>query len=1088
MTGTQVNKGYVLVLPKLKRDSDVRASDTPGKWDAQQKKAFQDVASSLDYKAPGAVKSVSSVPTMWARPLSMEMALHNPYYPIRTEMVQQWQGMLAALALAEVRRFPITAQFLDLGVERDKNPFARSLYELLPDPVNALYALDAKNPWQDVYIFLWNEKPVGLSTPSTIVAPSEEGKWDGLPWWNKLTGQLESPQPHLNVSEKALLWRWLENLQGILGNYRGEAEAIDSISGLLEEFRNSLGSRPDQRLNLSNNPQFFGVAINRGVLEGINLPVKSESQSSWVRVVPSKGKGQAKPLLIIDQEISPAWGKPPQDIWIHEEQTLASLQIQDLRNGRITWQDVEWKESKELFLEEFQFIDQDYALPGAFLPSGTKLTFQGQTITPLIPLNPILLDYFTPEDLIAKVELAQINSNDGPQVRVSLDLPLSGMKDDPRQPKNYRVSKDYPIKEENALPEVPVLEVWPNFQAEGWRSYYAFYYDAEHGEGTFQVYLPEAKEHHPFVDGRGAYQITHLEEFPSFIECQDSSRNSIGLILLESPEKIRLGDRWKVGVDFGTSFTNIYVNSNDLSEQLNLENLHLKVTEVLTETRRPVLFEYFVPESFIPADKPLPLSSVLTTRGKPDKTQSLDFPIIDGRIYVPDRNRFEPLRGWIETDLKWKNYLPNKLFLKHLALHISAIAAKEGVQQIQWCISYPTAFSRRDKNRYAKTWQDLTEELQAQTGIRHICPEPNDVGLFKSESLAIAQYFADQEKHDLIRTTCIDMGGGTSDISVWYKNKLIHQCSVLLAGRHLLSDFLELNPNFFAQLFEQNLKEWDRLTEDKFSSKLDVFLRLESENWLKNKRDFAEDDPKFQGLLQLMAIGMGGLYYYVGIILGVLQDEGKYQTREITPVYIGGNGSRLLNWLAERGKFLPSSEVNDLLSQMLTKGSGFNDRILERTRLTQRPKDEVACGLVLGRTRLTGLDTKTEDMLIAGEDCEINGESIEWRDRLEFKGNIQQLEIPNLIQLRTFLDDFHGSLKELKIEEILPLQDYELGDEPGAEPESTYNQSLWRDTERELTNVLLNMKGETDDIRVEPPFIMGLKALLKVLAKEWAGK
>ncbi|MCL2930928.1 MAG: hypothetical protein MGG11_01100 [Trichodesmium sp. MAG_R03] len=1088
MTGTQVNKGYVLVLPKLKRDSDVRASDTPGKWDAQQKKAFQDVASSLDYKAPGAVKSVSSVPTMWARPLSMEMALHNPYYPIRTEMVQQWQGMLAALALAEVRRFPITAQFLDLGVERDKNPFARSLYELLPDPVNALYALDAKNPWQDVYIFLWNEKPVGLSTPSTIVAPSEEGKWDGLPWWNKLTGQLESPQPHLNVSEKALLWRWLENLQGILGNYRGEAEAIDSISGLLEEFRNSLGSRPDQRLNLSNNPQFFGVAINRGVLEGINLPVKSESQSSWVRVVPSKGKGQAKPLLIIDQEISPAWGKPPQDIWIHEEQTLASLQIQDLRNGRITWQDVEWKESKELFLEEFQFIDQDYALPGAFLPSGTKLTFQGQTITPLIPLNPILLDYFTPEDLIAKVELAQINSNDGPQVRVSLDLPLSGMKDDPRQPKNYRVSKDYPIKEENALPEVPVLEVWPNFQAEGWRSYYAFYYDAEHGEGTFQVYLPEAKEHHPFVDGRGAYQITHLEEFPSFIECQDSSRNSIGLILLKSPEKIRLGDRWKVGVDFGTSFTNIYVNSNDLSEQLNLENLHLKVTEVLTETRRPVLFEYFVPESFIPADKPLPLSSVLTTRGKPDKTQSLDFPIIDGRIYVPDRNRFEPLRGWIETDLKWKNYLPNKLFLKHLALHISAIAAKEGVQQIQWCISYPTAFSRRDKNRYAKTWQDLTEELQAQTGIRHICPEPNDVGLFKSESLAIAQYFADQEKHDLIRTTCIDMGGGTSDISVWYKNKLIHQCSVLLAGRHLLSDFLELNPNFFAQLFEQNLKEWDRLTEDKFSSKLDVFLRLESENWLKNKRDFAEDDPKFQGLLQLMAIGMGGLYYYVGIILGVLQDEGKYQTREITPVYIGGNGSRLLNWLAERGKFLPSSEVNDLLSQMLTKGSGFNDRILERTRLTQRPKDEVACGLVLGRTRLTGLDTKTEDLLIAGENCEINGESIEWRDRLEFKGNIQQLEIPKLIQLRTFLDDFHGSLKELKIEEILPLQDYELGDEPGAEPESTYNQSLWRDTERELTNVLLNMKGETDDIRVEPPFIMGLKALLKVLAKEWAGK
>ena len=222
--------------------------------------------------------------------------------------------------------------------------------------------------------------------------------------------------------------------------------------------------------------------------------------------------------------------------------------------------------------------------------------------------------------------------------------------------------------------------------------------------------------------------------------------------------------------------------------------------------------------------------------------------------------------------------------------------------------------------------------------------------------------------------------------------------------------------------------------------------------------------------------------------MGVLEQEKKYQSREITPVYIGGNGSRLLNWLAERGKFLPSSEVSDLLSQMLTKGSGFEDRILEKTRLSQRPKDEVACGLVLGRTRLTGLGKKTKDPLIAGEDCEINGNPIDWSERLEFEGNIRELKIPHLVQLRTFLDDFHVSLKELEIEEILPLQDYELGNEPGAEPESTYNQTLWRNTQRELTNVLLNMKGETDDIRVEPPFIMGLKALLHVLAKEWAGK
>ncbi|MDE5091473.1 MAG: hypothetical protein O4750_06800, partial [Trichodesmium sp. St18_bin3_1_1] len=366
-----------------------------------------------------------------------------------------------------------------------------------------------------------------------------------------------------------------------------------------------------------------------------------------------------------------------------------------------------------------------------------------------------------------------------------------------RQPKNYRIYKNYLIKEDNALPEGPVLEIWPNFRAEGWHSYYAFYYDAEFGEDTFQVYLPEAKERHPFVDGRGAYQIARLEEFPSFIECQDSSGNCIGLILLNTPEEIRLQDRWKIGVDFGTSFTNVYVNNNRTVEPLSMESPHLKVTEVLTETRRPVLFEYFIPESFIPTEKPLPLESVLTTKGKPERHKNLERPIIDGRIYIPDHSSFEALPGWIETNLHWNNYAANKLFLKNLALYGSAVAAKNGVGQIQWCISYPSAFDYSSRKKYAKTWENITEELQVTTGIEHICPEVDNLKYFRSKNAAFAQYFADMEGFDLVRTTCIYMRRETSDISVWYNNELIHQCSVLFAGRHLLSDFLELNPNFF---------------------------------------------------------------------------------------------------------------------------------------------------------------------------------------------------------------------------------------------------------------------------------------------------
>ncbi|NJR19519.1 MAG: hypothetical protein HC785_30165 [Calothrix sp. CSU_2_0] len=439
-----------LILPKLKNDSDVRPSDKIGKWDAQPPKAFQDVASSLDYKSPGRVKSVSSVPTMWARPMSMEMALHNKAYPIREQMIEQWRGMLAAIALAEVRRLPLTAKLVDLDELRHKEAFARSLYELLPDPVYTLYTLDGKNPWQDIYVFSWDENPVGITTPSTLVVSSEEGKWVGLPWWNRGDCRLESPNNYLNASEKALLWRWLDNLRNELHNHRGEPEAIDMIGGLLNEFRDSLGTYKEQQLSLTTNPQFFGVQINKGVLSAINSPVKAQPKASCVRLVPSPDKEKAikekaiPELLIIDPEIAKAWGELPQNIWIYEDQTLAALNIDDLRTGQIIWRNVEWKESKDLFLPELTFIDLPDALPGTVFPNGTQINFNGQEVTALIPLNPILLKYLNPEDLIKKVQFQSINGGDGAVVRVILDLPLSGVTNNDKQPQNYRIYKDYP--------------------------------------------------------------------------------------------------------------------------------------------------------------------------------------------------------------------------------------------------------------------------------------------------------------------------------------------------------------------------------------------------------------------------------------------------------------------------------------------------------------------------------------------------------------------------------------------------------------------------------------------------------------------
>ncbi len=802
-----------LMLPKLKDDSDVN-SGSPGNWQIKEAKAFDDVASSLDYKAPGAVKNVSSVPTICARPLSMEMALHNDAYPIRAQMITIWQGMLAAIALAEVRGFPLKAQLLELGKKKDTHIFAHSLHELLPDPVNTLYTFNnGKHPWEDIYIFTWNNQSVGMTCPSTLVIPSEQGQWEGLPWWNKTTGQLESPHNYLNDNEKSQLAFWLDYVRQEIKQHNGNSQAVNRIFGLLNNFIDSLKATSNQNNSLTENHAFFEVELNRGALTALNRPVKVESKESNVRVIPSIGKENAIPLLIIEPTIANAWNEPAENIWVYESKNLAAFRPEDFAFWNKS-QKVVCLEAKDLFLPDLKFIDQEEILPGALFPEGIhSLVFNGQQITPLLPINPILLNYFTPEDLAKRLKIQFVNNgSSGSQVRFTLDLPLYGMKGG-KVPQNFRVVKNYSLREENLFSEVPVLEIWPNLRAKGWQEYYGFYYDAELGEETFQVNFANAKSINSFKERQGSYQMVRLEEFPPFIECKDTYTNTIGLILISTPEEVNLTGEWTIGVDFGTSFTNVYVNKNDkVTERLNLEKLHCTVTKFLSDTRLPVLFEFFIPESFIPADKPFPMSTVLTTRGKANTSSEQAVPVFDGRLYVPDRNRFDPQQDWIKTNLKWTKTHPtdNQLFLKHLALHITAIAAKNGVSKIQWSLSFPSAISSREQQTYAKNWERLTQELATKTGIVHNSPTKDDATYFRTESLAVAQYFAEYEKHDLVSTTCIDMGGGTSDISIWQDDELLHQCSVQLAGRNLFSQFIEMNPSFMRR-FDINPDEWKKL-------------------------------------------------------------------------------------------------------------------------------------------------------------------------------------------------------------------------------------------------------------------------------------
>jgi hypothetical protein len=236
-----------------------------------------------------------------------------------------------------------------------------------------------------------------------------------------------------------------------------------------------------------------------------------------------------------------------------------------------------------------------------------------------------------------------------------------------------------------------------------------------------------------------------------------------------------------------------------------------------------------------------------------------------------------------------------------------------------------------------------------------------------------------------------------------------------------------------------------------------------------------------------MAIGTAGMHYYIGLILKALASEGNYVSLEIPSVYIGGHSSRLLDWIA-MGVFTDYSGINELCKRMIADSSGLteNDSVIRDSR---KAGDEVACGLVLNKSKLKGLKLRDKDPLIAGENCRINGQNVRFDQRMSVAGDdITLIEAPpQLDRLIDFINSFNEGIKDLGIEEeIKPFSGYHKG----SGLEASYSEELFDKTMTELRSTLININngGNSEQLQVEPPFILGLKALMNVLAREWAGK
>lgn len=1033
----QATDRSILMLPKLKENRVRRG--TAGKWNRQSATAFDDVARSIDVIVTTDVANVNSIPSMWAHPLAVQSVLSSNDFNdrVRLPLVNQWRGLLTAIALApdfqDVGK--LTAKFIDLTDPNYKNnKFIQSLYRLAPNSNDCLFSLEHNlNPWLQGYVFCWNGRSIGMTSPSTIVCPAEDADWAGLPWF--INGQVQSPERYLNTDQKTRLSRWLVYLRRQIS-----ADGLgihNQISTLINEFIDALGGDRNQSLDpqteLLNDETYFGILIELAFYAAILQPSRN----------------------------------------LREETTF-------------------FLPSNDLY-----FLRRPNAFPSADLPDSAKnLTFAGSPISVILPIDPEFFNRENAATLLKALKVESLKANTILKFSIQID--------------GHNIEKQYELNNDNVISGLPVAEIWPNFIHPRWKIYYAYAYDTDNSGLSFD--FPNIQNTQDGVHEFNLSKLSKFESFPKYLIC---SRNGqvIGTIALQQPEVItNSNNQWTVGVDFGTSFTNAYKKQGNIDEKISFDKLHYSIT--LSD---PLSKATALTENFIPLQQTLPIASLLSIKDHRISVRNSDNvePVFDARIYAPEAvNKIVSGRDFLIGNLKWnnlKNQEPMRVFIEQFALQISAQAVKNGVGQIQWLLSYPTAFSGRDKRSYVNIWNECSKKISEFTGITYSDDlRANSKQHFRSESLAVAHYFSSKRRMSLLNAACVDIGGGTSDISIWEERNNtivpVYQCSIQFAGKQLFSNIIRRDPNFLTYLrltsAEDGLQNLEQ-DPDLFVSALDTVVKERSQEWLRNQRRRFQDDERLYGYLRILSIGIAGLHYYIGLVLQVLHQKQPNGTQRYlagvpVDVYFGGNGCRLLNWLSDTGKF-DGDEIGELFQAMIIKGSKFKS-LGERNTISDSPKEEAACGLVVGRTQLG--EPSNEEDLVAGEPCRIGSKSFDWNSYISFDSdvveNIGSLKVvtrpEELVNLPQFLYWYHKELRRKKDIVIPPIKGYNLGDSQKEDIENLAttvedNSRLLNQVVRKLRDSLVLEDGATSDsIRIEPPFILALKALLEVLADEWAGQ
>jgi hypothetical protein len=530
---------------------------------------------------------------------------------------------------------------------------------------------------------------------------------------------------------------------------------------------------------------------------------------------------------------------------------------------------------------------------------------------------------------------------------------------------------------------LPPVSVWPNSRDEAkiWKTYYTFIglrYDenetAHDWSGlSFEVLTKEgAISGHKFTEAHNVakkqyvdcqYEIIQTDEYPYiFLANSDSGKYYGALASLPGGEGLHIvPDRVAViGIDFGTSNTVAFYaqkGEDKNGEPIPVDFKNSKVKPAITNyVFDKMSSRFFLSQKELTGDVSFPTILHFSDK-RNDKTDLFH----GANIYFRgnDRNSGSDVEIMkvpnLETDIKWSNDAQKRIgalkFLTELAVFCAwQTVSKTQAGKLEWRFSFPSSISNPEE--FTGALRTAAESAAHFVFGERVIEKPKiDI---TSESHAAGLYFLNQ-KNPIVNQdkgfVSIDIGGGSTDISIWQKvkEKAKAEASVKFAGRDILTgNALSLcEDHEMSQLWMQmgiDQRVISNVVSAWEGADIEPALRFETMlaiagSGLNSALRINNAQKPLSNMIKIISFNLSMLTALAAAMLRELVVNDIFELANELVVMFCGNGSRIRSWL-------PSD--NDVFLSKVFKIIVGGDLVDARIRFEQseRPKVVVAAGLV----------------------------------------------------------------------------------------------------------------------------------------------